>query len=56
MVQLTAIVLGHVVAVVSAHDRSLTLYARPQRRIGQYPLLVAMVGYSFGAIVLLMGS
>ena len=55
-VQVTAIVLGHVVGVVLAHDRAVRLAgtARGARR-SQYPLLAVMVGLTVGGLGLLLG-
>ena len=55
-VQISAIVLGHVVGVVLAHDRAVRLAgtARGARR-SQYPLLAVMVGLTVGGLGLLLG-
>ncbi len=50
-----AIVLGHVVGVVAAHDRALDLLPRRHQVTGQLPLLAAMVLYTFGGLYLLFG-
>lgn len=57
LVQVTAIVTGHIVGVVAAHDRAVALLppGRAARR-GQYPLLVAMVLYTGAGIALLVGT
>ncbi len=49
-----AIVAGHVVGVVAAHDRALKLLPRRDRLTGQLPLLVVMVGYTIGGLYLLL--
>lgn len=41
--QVVAIVLGHVLGVVVAHDRAITLFPRARAVAGQVPLLVLMV-------------
>ncbi|MEU7749660.1 hypothetical protein [Nonomuraea sp. NPDC049158] len=52
-VQMLAIVLGHVVGVVAAHDRSVRLL-RPDRAVaGQIPLFVLMICYTIGGLTLL---
>ncbi|HEY0639870.1 MAG TPA: hypothetical protein VGD67_19685, partial [Pseudonocardiaceae bacterium] len=56
VVQVGAIVAGHVLGVVSAHDRAVALLPRRVARRGQYPLLVAMVAYTSLGIALLVGS
>jgi hypothetical protein len=55
-VQISAIVLGHVLGVVLAHDRAVRLagHAR-QARTSQYPLLAVMVGLTVGGLGLLLG-
>ncbi|ADB30860.1 conserved hypothetical protein [Kribbella flavida DSM 17836] len=55
-VQLGAIVLGHVLGVVSAHDRATGLFRRRQLRRAQYPLLAAMVAFTAGGIALVTAS
>ncbi|MFC0626534.1 hypothetical protein [Kribbella deserti] len=55
-VQIGAIVLGHVLGVVAAHDRATALFARRQLRRAQYPLLAAMVAFTAGGIALVAGS
>jgi hypothetical protein len=54
-VQLAAIVGGHVAAVVVAHDRSLITFRPGQVNRGQYPLLAAMVTFTVGGLLLLLG-
>ncbi|HEY3562457.1 MAG TPA: hypothetical protein VGL05_33555 [Kribbella sp.] len=55
-VQIGAIVLGHVLGVVSAHDRATALFRRKQLRRAQYPLLAAMVAFTAGGIALVTAS
>ena len=52
VVQVTAVVTGHVLAVVLAHDRAVRLLPRRQA-VGQVPLLVLMVAYTVGGLTLL---
>ncbi|NYI44996.1 hypothetical protein BJ993_002076 [Nocardioides aromaticivorans] len=54
--QIAAIVVGHVVAVLSAHDRSLAVLRRGDGMRGQYPLVLVMIAYTGGGIVLLAGG
>ena len=51
-----AVVIGHVVGVIAAHDRALTLLPTNHRISGQLPLLVAMVGFTVGGIYLLFAA
>ncbi|TDW14923.1 hypothetical protein [Kribbella kalugense] len=55
-VQIGAIVLGHVLGVVSAHDRAAELFRRRQLRRAQYPMLAAMVAFTAGGIALVTVS
>jgi hypothetical protein len=55
-VQMGAIVLGHVLGVVSAHDRAADLFRRRQLRRAQYPMLAAMVAFTAGGIALVTAS
>jgi hypothetical protein len=50
LVQLSAIVVGHLVATVTAHDRSLRMFPAPIATRVQYPLLLAMVALTCGAV------
>lgn len=55
-VQIGAIVLGHVLGVVSAHDRATDLFRRRHLRRAQYPMLAAMVAFTAGGIALVTAS
>jgi hypothetical protein len=54
LVQVCAIVVGHVVGVTLAHERAL-LSARRARASDQLPLVVVMVAFTFGGLGLLFG-
>jgi hypothetical protein len=54
LVQVGAIVVGHVVGVTLAHERAL-LSARRARASDQLPLVVVMVLFTFGGLGLLFG-
>ena len=56
LVQVGAIVAGHVLGVVAAHDRAVALFDGRDKARGQYPLLVTMVVYTVGGIALLLGT
>jgi hypothetical protein len=57
VVQVVAILTGHVLGVFVAHDRAMADYTRPRQRLrAQYPLLVVMVTYTLGGIALLLGA
>lgn len=55
-VQVAAIVVGHVVGVVVAHDRAVELFPREVAVRSQVPLVVAMVVYTVGGLALLLGG
>ncbi|MFB6817754.1 hypothetical protein ACFCV8_24735 [Streptomyces sp. NPDC056347] len=52
--QVASIVLGHVLGVVAAHDRSVRLFPPGRAVAGQLPLLVLMVTYTIGGLSLLI--
>ncbi|MFP5370725.1 MAG: hypothetical protein ACLGI3_08260, partial [Actinomycetes bacterium] len=54
-VQVAAIVLGHVLGVVLAHDRAVRLCAAGRSRTSQYPLLFVMVAFTVLGLYLLLG-
>jgi hypothetical protein len=51
-----SVVLGHVVGVIAAHDRALTVLPARHRITGQLPLLVAMVAFTIGGLYLLFAA
>lgn len=55
VVQLAAVVCGHVVGVVAAHDRSLAELRPGSAALGQLPYLLLMVGLTSTGLVLLIG-
>ena len=56
LVQIGAIVAGHIVGVVAAHDRAVGLLSPRHNLRGQYPLLAAMVAFTSAGIALLVGT
>ncbi|SDS26804.1 hypothetical protein SAMN04488570_1500 [Nocardioides scoriae] len=56
VVKVLAIVLGHVVGVVAAHDRALSLLPARHHVTGQLAMLVVMVVYTATGLYLLMAS
>jgi hypothetical protein len=52
-IQTAAVVLGHILGVILAHDRALALFPRRAALIRQLPLLTVMVCYTIGALLLL---
>ncbi|CAN5752829.1 hypothetical protein BH23ACT1_BH23ACT1_15380 [soil metagenome] len=55
-VQAGAIVIGHVVGVVVAHDRAVSMFDRVAANRSQEPLRAVMVTYTVGGLALLLGS
>ncbi|MFT3861211.1 hypothetical protein [Micropruina sp.] len=53
VIQLTAIVVGHLLGVLLAHDESLAVLPTHRVIIGQLPMLVLMIGYTCAGLLLL---
>ena len=51
-----AVVVGHVLGVVAAHDRAVKLLPRRHQLTGQLPLLVVMVTFTAGGLYLLFAA
>jgi hypothetical protein len=51
-----AVVTGHVLGVVAAHDRAMRLLPRRHQLTGQLPLLLVMVFYTVTGLYLLFGA
>ncbi|WP_101783198.1 hypothetical protein [Nonomuraea indica] len=56
IVQVLAIVAGHVAGVVAAHDRSVRLLPEARAVAGQIPLFVLMLAYTLGGLTLLFAA
>ncbi|MEV0755957.1 hypothetical protein [Streptosporangium sp. NPDC050280] len=56
MLQVTVIIVGHVLGTVLAHDRALALFPRRTAVLGQIPLLVLMVVYTVVGLFLLFAG
>jgi hypothetical protein len=56
VIQVLAVVGGHLMGVVSAHDRAVALFPRQKALAGQIPLLIVMVGYTVGGLLLLFSA
>jgi hypothetical protein len=56
VIQVTAVVTGHILGVVLAHDRAVRMLPRRKALTGQIPLLVLMVCYTVGGLSLLFAS
>ena len=55
-VQVVAIVVGHVLGVVLAHDRAVRLFPHRRAVVGQLPLLALMIAYTCGGLLLLFAA
>jgi hypothetical protein len=55
LVQVGAIVGGHIVGVILAHDRAVKVASGVKARTSQYPLLAVMVTFTVGGLYLLLG-
>lgn len=55
-IKVLGVVLGHVVAVVAAHDRAIEILPRDHQIRGQLPLLAVMVFFTAGGLYLLFSS
>jgi hypothetical protein len=51
--KVVAVVIGHVVGVVSAHDRAVRLLPRRKAIVGQWPMLTLMVAYTLTGLWIL---
>jgi hypothetical protein len=56
VIQVVAVVCGHLLGVISAHDRAVALFPRHNALAGQLPLLIVMVGYTTGGLILLFST
>ncbi|MEE2768210.1 MAG: hypothetical protein VX833_03255 [Actinomycetota bacterium] len=54
-VQITSIVVGHLVGVLVAHDRAVETFEQPVALRSQYPMLAVMVLYTMFGLVLMTG-
>ncbi len=55
-VKVGAVVVGHVVGVIAAHDRAIRLLPARHQLTGQLPLLLVMVGFTVGGLSLLFAA
>ncbi|MGH3683223.1 MAG: hypothetical protein ACRDT2_23605, partial [Natronosporangium sp.] len=54
--QVAAVVTGHIAGAVTAHDRAVRLFAPQRAGLGQLPLLLLMVGYTYLGLTLLFAA
>ncbi|MGA5465283.1 hypothetical protein [Mycobacterium sp. NPDC050041] len=55
-IKVSCVVIGHIVAVIAAHDRALRLLPRRHQISGQLAMMLTMVGYTFAGLYLLFGG
>jgi hypothetical protein len=55
-IKVLAVVVGHVVGVIAAHDRAIHLLPKKHQLTGQLSLLVAMICFTAGGLYLLFSS
>ncbi|QZY28454.1 hypothetical protein [Nocardioides coralli] len=55
-IKVLAVVVGHVVAVVAAHDRSIKVLPEKHQLTGQLPMLFAMISFTVGGLYLLFAA
>ncbi len=53
VIQLVAIVAGHIVGIIGAHELAVSLLPADRALRGQWPMLVLMIGYTCAGLVLL---
>ncbi len=54
--KVVSVVVGHVVAVVAAHDRAVKVLPRRHQVTGQLPMLMVMVSFTVGGLYLLFAA
>jgi hypothetical protein len=55
-IKVLAVVIGHVLGVIAAHDRAIAVLPTRHQLTGQLPLLFAMVGFTAGGLYLLFAA
>lgn len=56
VIKVTCVVIGHIVAVIAAHDKALRLLPEGHQLTGQLTMMLVMVGYTFTGLYLLFGG
>jgi hypothetical protein len=54
--KVVAVVVGHVVGVIAAHERAIKILPKKHQLTGQIPLLLAMIAFTVGGLFLLFSS
>ena len=55
-IKVIAVITGHVVGVIAAHERAVRLLPKRHQLTGQLPLLVAMIAFTVGGLLLLFAA
>jgi hypothetical protein len=55
-IKVGCVVVGHIVAVIAAHDRALRLLPPRHQITGQLAMMLTMVGYTFLGLYLMFGG
>jgi hypothetical protein len=55
-IKVLAVVAGHVLGVIAAHDRAIRILPRRHQLTGQLPLLAAMIAFTVGGLYLLFAA
>jgi hypothetical protein len=55
-IKVTAVVVGHVLGVIAAHDRAIKILPPRHQLTGQLPLLFAMIAFTVGGLYLLFAA
>jgi hypothetical protein len=55
-IKVLAVIVGHVVGVIAAHERAVRLLPQKHQLTGQLPLLVAMIAFTVGGLLLLFAA
>jgi hypothetical protein len=56
VVQVNAVVTGHVLGVFAAHDRSLRIFPPRRATLAQIPMMLLMIAYTFAGLSLLFAG
>jgi hypothetical protein len=56
IVKVSAVVVGHVLGVIAAHDKAVAVFPRRTALLAQLPLLIVMIVYTTGGLTLLFAT
>jgi len=55
-IKVAAVVVGHVLGVIAAHDRAVRVLPKKHQVTGQLPMLMAMIAFTVGGLYLLFAA